>query len=269
MPIVKISDDLDMHYTVDDFTVPWETPETVVMVHGLAESGEAFRGWVPWFSRKYRVIRIDLRGYGRSTAMAADYEWRFDRLVEDLIGLFDALSLDKVHLIGAKIGGTIAMRLGALHSDRLLSLAAVGAPAQLLILKEPAAGWIEQIKSDGVLNWVAATQEGRMGTAMPPEGIEWWNHEMAKTEASTLLGFLRMVPTVDVRPCLPDINVPAIVITPSGSGLGSADEMRAWQETIPNSSLMVIDSDSYHAAAADPDLCAEAVRDFIAGVKQV
>jgi pimeloyl-ACP methyl ester carboxylesterase len=42
-----------------------------LFVHGLAESGEAWRGWVPYFSRRYRVARIDLRGFGRSTPMPA------------------------------------------------------------------------------------------------------------------------------------------------------------------------------------------------------
>ena len=42
MPSFRRSADLDMHYEVDDFTDPWRTPETVLMLHGNAESGLAW-----------------------------------------------------------------------------------------------------------------------------------------------------------------------------------------------------------------------------------
>ncbi|MFN7192256.1 MAG: alpha/beta fold hydrolase, partial [Rhodospirillales bacterium] len=43
---------------------PLRAKRTVLCVHGLAESGEAWRGWVPHFARHYRVVRLDLRGFG-------------------------------------------------------------------------------------------------------------------------------------------------------------------------------------------------------------
>ena len=47
MPSFKPSADLDMHYEISDFTDPWTTPETVLMLHGNAESGLAWWRWVP------------------------------------------------------------------------------------------------------------------------------------------------------------------------------------------------------------------------------
>src|SRR5687768_12185074 len=71
------------HYAVDDFTDGWRAHDTVLFVHGLAESGEVWRPFVPHFARDFRVIRLDLRGFGRSTPMAADYPWHFNTLVAD------------------------------------------------------------------------------------------------------------------------------------------------------------------------------------------
>src|SRR3972149_1565107 len=76
-----------LFYTVDDYTDAWRPAPTVLFVHGLAESGEAWRAWVPHFARRYRVVRVDLRGFGRSTPMPEEYEWTIDALVDDLIGL--------------------------------------------------------------------------------------------------------------------------------------------------------------------------------------
>ena len=103
----------------------------VLMLHGLAESGEAFRRWVPYFATHHLVVRPDLRGYGDSTPMPGDYTYRFARLGEDIIHLLDALKLERVLLIGGKIGGTLAMHIAATYPERVVALAAVGAPASL------------------------------------------------------------------------------------------------------------------------------------------
>ena len=42
MPNFRPSPDLDMHYEVDDFTDPWRRPETILLLHGNAESGLAW-----------------------------------------------------------------------------------------------------------------------------------------------------------------------------------------------------------------------------------
>src|SRR5947209_19951390 len=83
MPNFRPSPDLDMHYEIDDFTDPWRRPaETVLMLHGNAESGLAWWAWAPTVARQYRVVRPDMRGFGESTPMPRDYPWTLDRLVE-------------------------------------------------------------------------------------------------------------------------------------------------------------------------------------------
>ena len=120
-----------------------------------------------------------------------------------------------------------------------------------------------QIARDGVLAWVRATNGGRMGSAMSPAQLEWWAQLMGRTAPSTLEGFLQMVPTVDVRDEVQRIEAPTLVITTTGSGLGSVETVRAWQERIPRSQLVVLESDSYHVAASDADEAARRVRDFL------
>ena len=69
MPTFRPTPDLVMHYEVDDFTDPWRQPETILLLHGNAESGLAWYGWVPALARHYRVVRPDMRGFGQSTPM--------------------------------------------------------------------------------------------------------------------------------------------------------------------------------------------------------
>src|SRR4029077_10604731 len=150
MPNFRPSPDLDMHYEVDDFTDPWLKPETILMLHGNAESGLAWWAWVPKLARQYRVVRPDMRGFGQSTPMPRDYPWNLDRLTEDFCLLMDHLGIDRFHLVGAKMGGsiaravarrsrragpnigvTIARAFAARRPERVKTLTVVGTPPPL------------------------------------------------------------------------------------------------------------------------------------------
>src|SRR5215212_6227193 len=99
MPTMRIGDDLDMHYVIDDYTDPWRKPETVLMLHGNAESGAVWFGWVPQLARHYRVVRPDMRGFGASTPMPREYAWTLDRIVDDYVELMQKLGIARFHLI--------------------------------------------------------------------------------------------------------------------------------------------------------------------------
>lgn len=262
---IRLDDGADLAFRMDDYTLPWDAGPPVVMLHGLAESGETFRRWVPHLALRHPIVRPDLRGYGQSTAMAHDYAYRFTQLGDDIIRLMDELQIDRAFLVGAKIGGTLAMHLAATYPARVLALAAVGAPASLTSFSERAPGWRAQIREHGVEPWVRETTQGRLGTSLSPDALEWWIEMMSRTSPTTLEAFLTMVPSVDVTAQLPNVACPAMVITTTGSGLGSVDAVRAWQETMPHSELVVLPGDSYHVAATDPDTCASMVRSFFDG----
>jgi pimeloyl-ACP methyl ester carboxylesterase len=68
---------------------------------------------------------------------------------------------------------------------------------------------------------------------------------------------------VDVTSDLEVLRCPVLVITTTGSLLGSVDAVRTWQQRIAGSELAVVDSDSYHVAAAKPDACAQKVLAFV------
>ena len=104
---------VELHLEIDDYTDSWSPSETILMVHGLAESGAAWRGWVPHLARRYRVARLDLRGFGRSTPMPANYPWDMARLLEDIAAVIKYLGCTKVHLIGAKSGGSMVLTMAA------------------------------------------------------------------------------------------------------------------------------------------------------------
>jgi len=264
MPTHRVAPDLDMFYLVDDYTDPWKPPETVLMLHGLAESCAAWFAWVPHLARHFRVVRPDLRGFGDSTAMPVDYPWDMNRVVDDVMALMDKLGIARFHLVAAKIGGSAARRLAARFPDRVITLTVAGTPPPFRdTVAARAVAWTEEIQRDGMESWARRTMAGRLGEGFPAAGVEWWIKLMGRTAPSTVVGAILPIPSTDLRADLPKIACPTLVITTPGSGLGSVDETRAWQEQIPNSRLLVLEGNSYHVAASHADRCAQETLAFI------
>lgn len=260
MPELRVASDLDLHYEVDDFNDPWTKPDTILLLHGNAESSLAWYAWVPQLARRLQVVRPDMRGFGASTPMRRDFSWTLDRIVDDYIALMDALAVERFHLVGAKIGGTIARAFAARYPQRVRTLTLVGAPPPFMANR---ASFTAEFEQHGVEHWARRTMGARLGDAFPAAGVEWWIRFMGRSPLSTQIGFMATIPHSDVRACLPRIACPALVITSEGSPMASVEETRAWQRAIPNSELRVIPGDSFHVAATAPEACAKATLEFV------
>jgi 3-oxoadipate enol-lactonase len=265
VPTFRSNPDLTMHYEVDDFADPWGDPETILLLHGNAESSAAWYGWVPHLARRYRVVRPDMRGFGASTPMPRDFPWTLDVIIDDFVRLMEMLGIARFHLVGAKIGGTIARAFAARRPALVTTLTVVGTPPPMREgAAERAPDLADEFETQGVEHWARRTMAGRLGSTFPPEGVEWWIKFMGHTAVSTQIGFMKTIACADIRGDVPRIQCPTLVITTDGSGLASVDETRAWQQQIPNSALLVLPGNSYHVAASHAERCAGATLDFIA-----
>jgi 3-oxoadipate enol-lactonase len=257
MPYLELPD-CKLHYTIDDHTDPWTRPDTVLFVHGFTESTEAWRQWVPHFSRRFRVLRIDQRGFGKSTPMAKDYRVTTERYVEDLATVIRELAGGSAHAVGGKSGGISVMSLAARHPELVKTIAVSCSP----VTPPDAAGWLEEMERDGIRSWAKRTQRARMGSDMPDSGIEWWSDLMGRTALSTAHAYLRWVSAIDIREEIKRIQCPTLVIGTDTKRRGR-EVFERWQMTIPESELVILPLDGYHAAATDPDMTARITREFI------
>jgi pimeloyl-ACP methyl ester carboxylesterase len=176
----------------------------------------------------------------------------------------DTLEVTHFHLIGAKIGGTIARAFAARRPERVRTLTVVGTPPPFRIgAEDRVPALTEEFEQYGVAHWAQQSMAGRLGSTFPPEGVDWWTTFMGRTAVSTQLGFMKTIACADIRADMPHIACPTLVITTEGSGLASVDETRAWQQMIPDSELLVLPGDSYHVAASNAVQCAQATLAFI------
>jgi pimeloyl-ACP methyl ester carboxylesterase len=108
-------------------TGPRDAP-AIILLHGFASSLHAWEGWAPALEARYRMIRIDLPGFGLTGAdPAADYS---DARAHGIVmALMDRLGLRRATLLGSSMGGRIAWSFAAAHperTDRLVLLAPDG-----------------------------------------------------------------------------------------------------------------------------------------------
>jgi len=177
----------------------------------------------------------------------------------------DHLGSERFHVVGAKIGGTIARAFAARRPERVVTLTVVGTPPPLRAgAAEGAPRLVEQFETHGVEHWARSNMGNRLGTSFPPEGHEWWSRYMGRTAASTQIGFMPTIACADIRADVPKIACPTLVITTEKSGLATVEETRAWQSQIPNSELLVLPGDSYHVATTHAEQAAEATLAFLA-----
>lgn len=258
---LEVEHGVRLHVVIDDFTDPWRTPETVVMVHSMGQNLEAWRGWVPHLARHFRVVRYDVRGFGLSTPMPATASWSMEALLDDVEAVMVHAGCASAHVIGSQSGGSVALTLAARRPACVRSVVAV---APMITGTPDVSRWLKQIETGGVLAWARETMAGRLGSQATPEQVDYWARNIqGNTPVSTLRGYLPWVPGVDIRPELAQVRCPVLVITTTGSHLRPLDGVKAWQEKMPNSRLLVIEDDSWHPAGAYPDVCGPAAAKFL------
>src|SRR5439155_1814432 len=94
-------------------------PAVLLLHGGLGDSG-LWEPVVPFLAERYRVIRTDLRFFGRSTGPAAPWSWP-----ADVIGLLDEFGIERTALAGLSLGGRLAVDTALGSPERISALALV------------------------------------------------------------------------------------------------------------------------------------------------
>lgn len=91
--------------------------DPVILVHGFGAKKETWFGQFGPLSEKFKVIRFDNRGAGKSDR--PNEPFTMDMFVEDIKGLMDALAIDKAHIIGWSLGGMIVQHFLLKYPERV------------------------------------------------------------------------------------------------------------------------------------------------------
>ena len=101
----------------------------IIMVHGCPESWFSWRRQIPIIAEAgYKVVAIDVRGYGGSDKPHAIEEYTLKKIGADIVGIIDFFEEDQAILIGHDWGGPIVWYTSLLNENRISAVAGLSVP---------------------------------------------------------------------------------------------------------------------------------------------
>ncbi|MDB5811419.1 MAG: alpha/beta-hydrolase [Betaproteobacteria bacterium] len=272
MPFLERAGQPRLHYEFDDFTDPWKKAPCIMLQHGYARSTKFWRAWVPYLSRFYRVLRLDLRGLGQSSK---DFEHaneiNLSAYLKDFTDLLDHLGIESAHYCGESSAGTLGMAFAGECPQRVRTLSIISSPVAMSEEDKVSAlaghpDRITALRKMGSRGWLEASNAGRRFPAdTDPDFLNWTLDEMGKSDAEVLVSMFRFVSTVDAAPYLPKITAPVLAIYPAAGAVITKDEHTdLLRDKVRNLTLVRMPLKAHSLQLVAPATCAQQVLYFIA-----
>ena len=223
----------------------------VVLLHGLSGSARWWRHTLPALAEGYSVHIPDLIGFGRSRRRGGDQP-DIPTLARLLVAWLDAQGLDRTHLVGHSMGGQLSVHIAASHPtriDRLVLVSAAGIPrprsvaelARFVAEMAPPRAW------------------GRL-TFLPTIATD-----ALRAGPRVLWRATRHLLADDIRPLLPRIVHPTLLVWGRLDPLTPVDHGRIIAESIPGARLVIFEDAAHNPMADRPAAFNELVVSFLAG----
>lgn len=115
--------------TFDALAAGPETGELVVALHGFPESKHEWSSLLGALAANgYRGVAPDQRGYSPGARPVDVAEYRIGKLVDDVVGIADALGAERFHVVGHDWGALVAWHVAGRHPDRVRTVSILSVP---------------------------------------------------------------------------------------------------------------------------------------------
>ena len=258
----------------------WEESGQGAPLVWLHEFGGDLRSWEPqvrYFSRRYRVITYNHRGYAPSTIPVAARDYSQDVLVEDLRRLLEQLALGPVHLGGCSMGANVARDFAIAHSGMTRSLILVGAGAgsvnrpQFLAAQQAIAADLEREGMASLVRCFASLPARASFKDKDPRGFAEFLRYVGEHDAQACAHLAREVlckrRTVgELEPQLRSLRTPTLIMA------GDRDEpcvepSLLMRRLIPHAGLLLLPGCGHTPNIEEPALFNLHVAEFLAAVE--
>ena len=237
----------------------------VVLSHSLGSSMVMWEPQLEALKPDFQVLRYDMRGHGDSEVTKGAYS--LEMLGKDVVGLLDALEIQKVHFMGLSIGGMIGQGLGLNHADRLLSLILCDTAP---VLPEEAKPLFQERMDLAQQQGMASLAEGTLARWFTPPYLEKAppavSRIRAQIEATPVEGFIgcsHAILGLDYLARLSTIALDTLIIVGEddpGTPVAAAESIHA---EIPNSKLVILPSAAHLGNIEQADGFNDAVQGFL------
>ena len=262
MPILERSKG-HLYYDVCDIVPPWEDKETVLFLNGLAIDSDIWVTWLPALVDRYRIIRTDLRGFGRSFVPAPGTVWSIADIAQDVLDVMAATGTERVHFVGESTGGTVGLYLGAEHAHKLLSLTTVSAAHRGGSIARSQA-LRDDVEALGMQAWSEKVMPLRFHPNALSAKMYAWFHDVQRNSAPhACVDLVDMLVACDLSEQLANIDVATLIIAPDDSPFVSVEPQVERLRAMPDATLAVIAHSRHGLSHSHGPECAAILRRFI------
>jgi 3-oxoadipate enol-lactonase len=256
MPFVDIGE-LKTHYALTGDREP------VLMFSNSL--GTDFSMWDPQMEelgRRFRILRYDTRGHGRSSVTAGEYT--IEQLGCDVLGLLDSLLIERVHFCGLSMGGMIGIWLG-IHAPTRLHRVVLCNTAARIGTREVWNARIAKVRKDGMKS-VAAVVIERWFTptfrASFPEKVARAQQMLENSPPEGYASCCAAIRDMDQREAVAQIKIPTLVIYGGSDSVIPTAEAHFLAEQIPGAAEVELAA-AHLSSVEQADAFTEAVGKFL------
>ncbi len=214
------------------------------------------------FAEKFRLIRYDRRGHGRSGAPKGPYS--MERLGRDVLAVLDALKIEKTHWCGLSIGGMVGQWLGANAPGRMDRII-LSNTACYYADKEIWNGRIKLLREKGLPAVVDGTMERWFTKGFrerSPQTIARMSEILLKTPLEGYIGCCEAIAAMDHRELLSRIKAPVLIIAGKHDPATTVENAEFIRDRIAGSKLAIIDA-AHISNVEQPDVYKKTALDFL------
>ena len=228
------------------------TGTPLVLIHGYTSSTYTWKDVFEPLSEKYRVIAVDLKGFGFSEKPDGDYSRRAQG--EIVSGLLDYLKIEKAWLAGNSMGGETALNVALYHPEKVSGLILIDSAGVKIPGKETLAPWYLQVPLLGrILTALALTSDRLVREGLrksfyndakvTDERVNYY-YQPLKTRNGQRAAMLartqwNLFPVEDE---LSKINAPTLILMGAEDELIPLEAGKKMNEKIQNSKLVVFEN---------------------------
>jgi 3-oxoadipate enol-lactonase len=212
----------------------------LVLVNSLGLSLDMWDPQIPRLATRFRLLRYDSRGHGRSAVPTGPYT--LDQLGRDLLGVFDQLGIESAAICGLSLGGMVALWMAANHPERVTRVVLANTGARI----GTETSWRERIQTiqQGGMAAVQGTVVGRFLSASyrqrHPDVTEWVANMLVATPPAGYIAACQALAAADLHDALLPTRMPCLVIAGTEDQATPPEKAEELQSLIPGSELALL-----------------------------
>jgi 3-oxoadipate enol-lactonase len=219
----------------------------VLCLHSLFMDNRMFDRFTEDAEGRFRVIRPDFRGQGRSRAAVGNVI-TVEQCAGDIAAIMDTIEVSCAHVLATSMGGDVALRLAVYRPDLVRTLALLGTSARAEPDEQSQAfdEWVDDVVENGFtgerLDFVSNIMFGASSHADPAlePVISKWNQRMSELDANLAPAMRGIIGRHDANPLLSDIDIPTLVLSGEECPVRPPDWARELAEGISSAELVML-----------------------------